>query len=413
MDYRPKEEVWIMKYAHRYHVIKQAIEGFISSSQAAKTLNISLRHFKRLKKKVQKLGPKALIHGNRGRSPHNAYPKEIKNLVLYLFRSKYQHLNISHFTDILNEQHNLKLSRETVRAWLIKAGLLQPNSPKHKRRKRRPRSKKEGQIVFLDGSLHYWFATQQYTLLLALDDATGKALYGLFVPRETVQDYFRLCYKVFSRYGLPQNFYLDRHSIFITTRHEGVHVKQSSQKPTSFQIAMTELGIGLIYAHSPQARGRIERSFRTFQDRLVKELALQGITDPQKATLYLNNVFIPRYNQKFAVEAEDSEKAWRKAPENLKEILSQRMERKVKKDLTISVKGKILQLKPSKLTIRVSGVKVEVRELFDGSFRIYHPTGEFIPYEELEKTEKTCRKRKLRIKKEVKERGDIFPLQLG
>jgi len=100
---------------------------------------------------------------------------------------------------------------------------------------------------------------------------------------------------------------------------------------------MTELGIGLLYAHSPQARGRIERSFRTFQDRLVKELALQGITDPQKATLYLNNVFIPRYNQKFAVEAEDSEKAWRKAPENLKEILSQRMERKVKRDLTISV----------------------------------------------------------------------------
>ena len=134
---------------------------------------------------------------------------------------------------------------------------------------------------------------------------------------------------------------------------------------------------------------------------MVKGLALQGIPDPQKATLYLNKVFIPRYNQKFAVEAEDSEKAWRKAPENLKEILSQRMERKVKRNLTISVKRKILQLKPSKLTIRVSGVKVEVRELFDRSFRIYHPTGEFLPYEELEKTEKTCRKRKFRIKKEV------------
>jgi len=402
-----------MKYAHRYHVIKQAIEGFISCSEGAKILNISTRQFKRLKKKVQELGPKAIIHGNCGRTPPNAYPEEIKQEVLRLFRSQYHNFNISHFTDILKEEHGLELSRETVRSWLIKAGLLEPKSPKNKRRKRRPRSKKEGEIVFLDGSLHYWFGDQLYTLLLALDDATGKALYGLFVPRETVQAYFRLCYEVFSCYGLPQNFYLDRHSIFITTRHDGVHVKQSADKPTAFQVAMAELGIGLIYARSPQARGRIERSFRTFQDRLVKELALQRITDPEKATRYVNEIFIPRYNRRFAVEAEVSEKAWRKAPKNLKEILSRRMERKVRGDFTISVEGKVLQLKPSRLTMRLSGVKVKVRELFDGSFRIYHPTGELIPYEEVGRKEKACRKRKLRIKKQVQERGDILPLQLG
>ena len=176
---------------------------------------------------------------------------------------------------------------------------------------------------------------------------------------------------------------------------------------------MAELGIGLIYARSPQARGRIERSFRTFQDRLVKELALRGITDPERATRYVNEIFIPRYNRRFAVEAEVSEKAWGKAPKNLKEILSRRMERKVRGDFTISVEGKVLQLKPSRLTMRLSGVKVEVRELFDGSFRIYHPTGELIPYEELGRKEKACRKRKLRIKKQVQERGDILPLQLG
>jgi len=381
-----------MKYAHRYHVIKQAIEGFISCNEGAKILDISLRHFKRLKKKVQELGPEALIHGNCGRTPHNAYPEEIKQEVLRLFRSRYSHFNISHFTDILQEEHQISVSRQTVRSWLLKAGLLQPRARKYRRRKRRPRSKREGKLVFLDGSIHLWFGKQKYTLLLALDDATGKILYGLFVPMETVQGYFRLCYNLFSRYGLPRNFYIDRHSIFITTRHEGVHVRQSDEKPTAFQVAMAELEIGLIYAHSPQARGRIERSFRTLQDRLAKELALRGISTPEEATRYFNRIFAPRYNRKFGLKAEEPEKAWRKAPKNLKEILSRREQRKVRGDLTISIGKKVLQLKPPRLTLKLSGVKVEVRELFDGSFRIYHPTGELIPYKVLGRPEKACQK---------------------
>jgi len=314
-----KKEEWLMKYAQRYHIIQQTIEGLIPSKEAAQILNISLRHLKRL--------------------------------------------NISHFTDLLKEEHNLNLSRETVRSWLIKAGLIKSNRTKYKRRKRRPRSEKEGQIVFLDGSLHPWFNNQETTLVLALDDATGKILYGLFVPRESVQAYFQLCYEVFSRYGLPQKFYLDCHSVFITTRHEGVHVKQSAKNPTAFQVAMAELGIGLIYAHRGEAKGRIERAFQTLQDPLVKELELQGIRDAERATKYFNEIFLPRYNKRFGIEAADKEKAWREAPENLKEILGRRMERKVNKDLNISVERKILQLKlPVKMSLGLSGVKVEVRE---------------------------------------------------
>ncbi len=231
-------------------------------------------------------------------------------------------------------------------------------------------------------------------------------------PEKPFKSYFRLCYEVFSQYGLPQNFYLDRHSVFITTRHEGVHVKQSPQKPTFFQVAIAELGIGLIYANSPQARGRIERCFRTFQNRLVKEFALQGITDFERATKYINDIFIPRYNKRFSVKAEDPKTAWREAPENLKEILSRRMERKVNRDFTISVDGRVLQLKPKNFSLRLSGVKVEVRELFDGSFRIYHPDGELIPYEEFDKKGGSCQEKKLRIKR-IKRRGDILPLQIG
>ncbi len=384
MENCPKEG-WIVKYANRYHIIKQALEGLITCEEGAKALNISTRHFKRLKAKVKISGPKALIHGNSGRKPPNAYPTEIRQEVLHLFQFRYSDFNVSHFTDMLQEEHGLSISRETVRSWLKEAGLLKTGKRRFRRKKRRKRASKEGQIVLLDGSLHYWFGNKQYTLLLAIDDATGKALYGLFVPRETLHGYFRLAYKVFSRYGLPENFYLDRHSVFITTRHEGVHIKQSADNPTSFQIAMAELEIGLIYAHSTQAKGRIERSIRTFQDRLVKELALKKINDPEKATLYTNEVFIPRYNQKFAVEPEDKEKAWRKPPKNLKEILSRRMSRKVKADLTISVEGRVLQLKPPRLTMRLSGTRVEVRQLFDGNFRVYHHTGEIIPHEENKK----------------------------
>jgi len=174
---------------------------------------------------------------------------------------------------------------------------------------------------------------------------------------------------------------------------------------------MAELEIGLIYAYSPQAKGRIERSIRTFQDRLVKELALKEISDPEKATLYTNEVFIPRYNRKFAVEAEEKEKAWRKPPKNLKEILSRRMSRKVKADLTISVEGRVLQLKLPRLTMRLSGTRVEVRELFDGSFRVYHNAGEIIPHEEIKRDKRSCRKKIFRIKKKTYQGGDIFPLQ--
>jgi len=161
---------------------------------------------------------------------------------------------------MLLEEHELPLSQETVRRWLKEAGLPERRKT-FRRRKKRKRSPKEGQMVFLDGSFRVWFGKYKYTLLLALDDATGKPLYGLFVPKETLMGYFRLCYEVFSRYGAPEFLYLDCHSIFLTTRGEDIHVKQSAKSPTNFQQAMAELGIALIYAHSPEARGRIERAF--------------------------------------------------------------------------------------------------------------------------------------------------------
>ena len=195
-----------------------------------------------------------------------------------------------------------------------------------------------------------------------------------------------------SRVPLPRP-----HSIFLTTRGEGIHVKQSAKSPTNFQQAMAELGIALIYAHSPEARDRIERAFRTFQDRLLKELKLKDIKDPEEAHQYLNDIFIPRYQKRFGVEPENREAAWRKTPANLKEILSKRLRRKVKRDFTISEGGKILQLRPKRLNIRLSGIKVEVRQCFDGSFRVYHSSGEEIPCKRSDATKRPKKKIKFKI----------------
>ncbi len=391
------EEKWIMKYANRYHILKQNLNGYISNQKAAQSLNISLRHFLRLKAKFKKFGTKAFIHGNCNRKPKNAYPSSLKEQVLSLFKSSYSNFSVSHFTDMLKELHSISISRETVRKWLIEAKLIKPNQKRYKHRKKRPRSIKEGEIIFFDGSPHHWFGDKPYTLLLAIDDATGNPLYALFCEKETLKDYFHLAYKVFSKYGLPDMLYVDRHSVFITTRHEGVHVKQDANKPTSFQVAMAELGVGMIYAGSPQAKGRIERAFRTFQDRLVKELSFQGITDPEKATRYTNEIFIPRYIKRFGKKV--SERSYREAPRNLKEVLSRRMRRKVRADLTISVEGKILQLKPPRFDIRLSGRWVEVRELFDGELVVYSEEREQIPFEYAKEFKE---RKKIKIRKERK-----------
>ena len=158
---------------------------------------------------------------------------------------------------------------------------------------------------------------------------------------------------------------------------------------------MAKLGIDLIFAHCPQACGRIERSFATLQDRLLKELALEGISDPEQASRYFNQVFIPHYTKKFAVEPKDPVAAWRPSPNNLKEMLCRNFTRKVKNNLTISVEGRILQLKPKKFFVRLSGRKVEVKEFFDGTHKIFHPEHGEILYEELGKKEQ---KRRLRLK---------------
>lgn len=183
------------------------------------------------------------------------------------------------------------------------------------------------------------------------------------------------------RKGLPSSFYLDRASQFTTTRHGGLHRTQRDDQPTQFERAMNELGIRLIFAHSPQARGRGERINGTFQDRLVAELRLAGITTYEGATAYLNGTFIPKYCQRFGVAPEDDRSAWRPLSSGvtIQNILCKRYERKVNHDNTISVNGQIIQLLPTKTRLHFARAHVVVNHWIDGTWHVFHSTAGEIP----------------------------------
>jgi hypothetical protein len=231
-------------------------------------------------------------------------------------------------------------------------------------------------MLFLDGSPHQWFGEGKSTLLLSTDDSTGKPLYGLFRKEEDLDGCFKVCKEVFTRFGRPSVFYLDRASQFKTTRH-----KSDPVEPTQFQRAMSELGIRLIFAYSAQARGRGERINRTFQDRLVAELRLKKITDCEGATAYLNKTFIPKYARLFGVAPEDPEAAWRPVPKDvdLRNILCKRYEARVNYDNTISVDGQAIQLSPTKTRLSFAKAQVAVNYWLDGTWHVFHHTAGEIP----------------------------------
>jgi len=280
----------------RLRVIETTLTGR-SARDAAAMLRLSVRQVFRLKARVLTQGARGVIHGNTGRRPANAKTVGLRQHILELHRTAFSDYNDYHFAEALEEEYQLKVNPETLRRWLRAADI----APKRRHRsvsnhrRRRERRSRFGELVFIDGSPHPWLGPDlpPATLILATDDATGMPLYGRFDPQETLNGCFAVFYHVGRRYGLPEALYLDHAGQFTTTRHGGTHVCQRDDKPTHFEIAMQTLAVKLIFANSPQARGRGERINGTFQDRLVAELDHHHITDLAGATDYLNRVFIP------------------------------------------------------------------------------------------------------------------------
>jgi transposase len=361
----------------RLRVVETMFSGR-SARDVAEMLRLSVRQVFRLKARVRAQGARGVIHGNSGRRPANAKPANLRRRVLELHRTMFPKYNDYHFAEALKEEYQLKVNQETLRRWLRAADI--PARRRHRsnsnHRRKRERRARFGELVFIDGSPHLWLgpARPPTTLILATDDATGMPLYGQFDPQETLAGCFSVFYQVGRRHGLPEALYLDRAGQFTTTRHGGTHVFQRGDKPTHFEIAMQTMAVQLIFANSPQARGRGERINESFQGRLVAELDHNYITDPARATDYLNRVFIPKYAKRFGVKPRDPAAAFRSIPEglDLRTVLCVKTTREVANDNTISYQGQVYQLKPNTRTVCIAGTKVSVQEWFDGSIHVRH-----------------------------------------
>ena len=348
--------------------------------QASTLMGVSIRHTRRILAAYRKEGAAALAHGHRGRRAPNAISEATKTTVLHLARTRYSGTNHTHMSELLSEREGIDITRSTLRRLLVNAG---ENSPRRRRppkhRVRRQRMPREGMLIQIDGSYHRWLGKDgpQFTLLLAIDDATGIVVNALFCELENTHSYFSLLDGLIRRCGIPIALYSDRHAVFKYTPPS-----EAAGAPTQFSRAMDELGVQLIFAQSPQAKGRVERAAGTFQDRLVTELRLAGATTIDDANRVLEG-FLPRFNGRFKVPARESEVAYRAVTEEmcLERILCFKYRRRVARDNTVRYRWRTLQLLPGTDRPTYAGAAVDVLEGLDDSLAVQHE-GRDIPSQE-------------------------------
>jgi len=362
----------------RLRVLTLAQDGHILVKEAARHMGLSPRQASRLLARYQSLGAQGLIHGNRGRPPHNKLPATLGEQIVGLVEDTYAGLNDCHLQEVLAEREGIHIGRETLRSLLREAGF----KPKRRRRPskhrgRRERSPAKGQMVLWDGSPHRWFGQERppCTLMSAIDDADGDLIAAFFTPHETSEAYLRLLRAILRKRGIPVSIYQDKHSALKRNDPHWSLEEQlaGEQTPTQVGQALRELGIQPIFAHSPQAKGRVERLFGTLQDRLVAELKLAGITDIETANRFLRTCWIKRFNRRFKKQAAVNESCYRSARGlDLNRILAFRYEATVANDNTVQLGGLVIQIPPGPGGLGYAKAKVEVRQHLNGSWSVYH-----------------------------------------
>jgi len=360
-------------------VLSKVGEGWMGAGEAAGVLGLSIRQVRRLLAGYRKEGAAALAHGNRGRSAHNRVDDTLRARVVELARSKYVDFNVQHLSEAMAQRDNLPLSRSTVRRILQQSGISSPRKrrvPQH--RSRRERYPQQGMLLQMDGSDHDWLEGRgpKMTLVAAIDDATSEVPYALFRLEEDTEGYFRLLEHIVATHGIPLAIYHDRHSIFETAprqKESREEQLQGQRQPTQFGRLLCELGITSIPSHSPQGRGRIERLWNTFQDRLVSELRLAGAQNMAQATQVLTNL-LPGHNKRFMVPATQPGSAYRPTPPGFipEEVFCLKHQRTVGSDNVVRFKSRRLQIQPGMARASYARAKVTVHERFDGTLAVYY-----------------------------------------
>jgi len=367
------------KERQRYHLLKMVIGGKITLKETDNLMGVSYRQAKRLKKKLISKGAKGLIHGNRGRASPKALSRELAEKILELSLSKYSNFNDTHFTEKLKEGEGITVGRDTVRRLRRSNGI----KPKRRRRarkhhKRRPRKPQEGMMVLWDGSPHRWFGndTPPCCLMAAIDDATGKLCEAFFIPYECSFAYLKLLKSIVHTYGIPGSIYQDRHSTLHRNDDNWTLEEQllGEQEPTQVGGALSSLGITPIFALTPQAKGRVERLFGVLQDRLIAEMGLWGIKEISEANTFLKELFIKDYNRRFAVKPETAQQAWRRVAKDvdIERTISFCYQAVVGNDNSVRLAGMLIDIAEGPGQRGYAKARVEVRQLLDGSWRVYY-----------------------------------------
>jgi transposase len=374
------EIIMSQKEVSRADVFSEISQKKINQTKAAGILGLSARHVRRLYHEYLKSGVSALISKQRGKPSNHQMPKGLKARISELITiDLYSGFGPTFMCEKLLERHGIEISVETIRKLMMENGIWQAHRKKrpviHQQRKRRARC---GELVQIDGSPHAWFEDrgEKCVLISFVDDATGQT-YGRFFKSETTAAYMITARTYFSKYGRPLTFYSDKHSIFRINR-PGCLKKELI---TQFARACKELEIKTLCAHSPQAKGRVERNNQTQQDRLVKELRLAGISTIDQANEFLDNFYWDTYNVKFSVQPESSQDAHRKLLEehNLKKILSYKSQGTLSKNLEVQCDNVIYQITLESGTRILQKAKVMVIKSIDGEVYIEH-NGKELPF---------------------------------
>ena len=362
----------------RWDVLKRIRAGVLTVALGAQVLKVSPRHVRRLRVAMEKRGEAAVVHGNKGRAPANRMDEATRQRVVALLREKYAGFNDVHATEKLTEEEGVRLAASTLRRIRRQAGIAAARKRRPLRhRARRDRKAQAGMMILWDGSRHAWMEDRGPMLALvgAVDDATGELLPGVhFVEQECAAAYLKVLLAIAREKGLPGSIYMDKHGSlrrnddFWTILEE----LRGEQDPTQVGRAIEALGIAPIFAHSPQAKGRIERPWGTLQDRLVAELRLAGVRTIEEANAFLDRYRL-RYNRRFAKPAADARPAWRAVPRgvDLDRVCSFRYEATVLNDNTVRLSGHVLDIPAGPGGRGYAQARVEVRQLLDGSWRIY------------------------------------------
>lgn len=362
------------KDREKHKIINESIEGKMTNAEAAAKLGITVRQVRRLKRKVEEFGAAGVVHGGRGQASNRAtHPDTKKTIIAFLKKKKHRDFGPTFAQEKLSAEGTVR-SIECVRGIMVANDLWKPHARRKEKQHHawRPRMGMYGELVQFDGSYHDWLENgDEECLLAAIDDATSTIPLAVFEENEGVHAVFRFWQAYIELHGLPVAIYLDKFSTYKVNHKNAV---DNIEMKTQFERAMRELGIKVITAHSPEAKGRIERLFGTLQDRLVKEMRLCDIKTRDKANAFLVEEYLPNHNARFGVHAQNQGDAHRPLTEEMRarlpSIFSIQSKRTVNNDYTIQFKNRWYQLSATQDTTVYKRDTVTIEERLDGTVHI-------------------------------------------